>query len=116
MSHECELCGQWCFCDQEDHGQPQPDDCEHFTRALGCDRDDDWDDEDEGAPPDCYDCDAAPCACERCTHCGLKCERLCIDDTCRAGPCCCDCGPRQIVTAESWWRRAWRWLCGEDAA
>lgn len=29
MSHECPECGQWCYCDGEDHGQPAPDDCSH---------------------------------------------------------------------------------------
>lgn len=29
MSHECPMCGQECYCDGEDHGQPAPDDCSH---------------------------------------------------------------------------------------
>lgn len=34
MAHECEICGQECYCDMEDHGQPQPDNCVHL-RSLG---------------------------------------------------------------------------------
>ncbi len=38
MAHECEICGQECYCDMEDHGdQPQPDDCVHIL--SGCDPD-----------------------------------------------------------------------------
>lgn len=42
----------------------------------------------------CFACGADPCACpesERCPECGHDCAKLCIDDTCRKGECCCDC-------------------------
>jgi hypothetical protein len=28
--HSCEICGERCGCDMEDHEQPQPDDCIHI--------------------------------------------------------------------------------------
>lgn len=87
MSHECGYCGMECVCDGEDHGQPQPEDCEHFSRETPCDQDED---DEEWS---CEWCGAAPCACQQCTECGLASQRLCIDDTCRKGPCCCDCRP-----------------------
>ena len=31
MAHECEICGQECYCDMDDCGGfDQPDDCVHF--------------------------------------------------------------------------------------
>jgi len=36
MAHECEDCGYWCDCDGEDHGQPQPRDCDHLTGRAQC--------------------------------------------------------------------------------
>lgn len=39
--HDCDLCGDACDCDMEDHYQSQPDDCTHECE------DDDSDDEDE---------------------------------------------------------------------
>jgi hypothetical protein len=41
MAHECELCGQQCYCDGEDHGQPQPHDCTHLDGACEDEMDDD---------------------------------------------------------------------------
>jgi hypothetical protein len=33
MSHECEDCGQECYCDMDDcGGLPQPNDCPHLRR------------------------------------------------------------------------------------
>ena len=34
--HECDICGQYCDCDQEDIDQPCPDDCtcDHEGSAL----------------------------------------------------------------------------------
>lgn len=33
MSHECEICGQECYCDMDDcGGMEQPPDCRHFLR------------------------------------------------------------------------------------
>lgn len=33
MAHECEICGQQCYCDIDDcGGLPQPDDCPHLAR------------------------------------------------------------------------------------
>jgi hypothetical protein len=40
MAHECELCGQYCYCDMEDHGQPQPEDCPHLDGACEDEMDD----------------------------------------------------------------------------
>ena len=49
MCHECELCGQMCYCDIDDVERPQPDDCVHLTIAGKCDadkyEDDDYDDD-----------------------------------------------------------------------
>ena len=39
--HDCDICGQACDCDMEDHYQSQPDDCTHV-----CDEDGDFDDDD----------------------------------------------------------------------
>lgn len=41
--HECDTCGQACYCDGEDHNQPQPDDCEHLVN--GCGDEDDYEGE-----------------------------------------------------------------------
>jgi len=43
MAHECVLCGMQCYCDGEDHGQEQQDDCTHLTGASECGIDDDDD-------------------------------------------------------------------------
>jgi hypothetical protein len=37
--HDCDLCGEYCDCDMEDHHNPQPDDCTHV-----CDDEEDDDD------------------------------------------------------------------------
>lgn len=34
MAHECIDCGQQCYCDGEDHGQPTPIDCNHCDLAT----------------------------------------------------------------------------------
>ena len=40
MSHECEVCGQECYCDIDDcGGMEQPDDCPHFERHAAEDSD-----------------------------------------------------------------------------
>lgn len=39
MSHECPLCFQVCYCDMEDHDQPQPDDCIHICEDDDIDED-----------------------------------------------------------------------------
>jgi hypothetical protein len=54
----------------------------------------------------CEDCGAQPCTCPRCLECGLASQRLCIDDTCRRGPCCCDCGR---PAPRGWWARLVAW-------
>jgi hypothetical protein len=46
MAHECEECGQMCFCDGEDHGMPQPNDCRHARACFEKDADEEeYDDE-----------------------------------------------------------------------
>lgn len=42
--HDCDLCGQACDCDMEDHYQSQPADCTHI-----CDDENDDEDEDDYA-------------------------------------------------------------------
>lgn len=35
MAHECEECGQQCYCDMDDcGGLEQPNDCPHFAMHL----------------------------------------------------------------------------------
>lgn len=43
MSHECEECGQWCFCDLDDTALPQPSDCRHACDVTTYGDDDDYD-------------------------------------------------------------------------
>lgn len=43
MAHECALCGMQCYCDGEDHGQPQPEDCIHFADGGSCEEEEDDD-------------------------------------------------------------------------
>lgn len=46
MSHECPDCGQWCYCDGEDHDNGPRYPCEHHkTRACreAHDPDEFWD-------------------------------------------------------------------------
>jgi len=47
--HECEVCGQECYCDMDDMGgMDQPDDCPHFLKhdREDCENDgSDWEDE-----------------------------------------------------------------------
>jgi len=49
MAHECEVCGQECYCDMDDMGgMDQPDDCPHFLKhdREDCENDgSDWEDE-----------------------------------------------------------------------
>jgi hypothetical protein len=67
MSHECELCGQWCDCDGEDHGQPQPKKCVHLTGDEPWDRDEDDDDCDcDGCTVEPEDCARGDCDCLHC--------------------------------------------------
>jgi hypothetical protein len=48
MSHECEICGQECYCDQDDcGGMPQPDDCRHFKHHSESGGDGEYDEPDE---------------------------------------------------------------------
>jgi len=55
MAHECELCGQECYCDCDDcGGLPQPDDCLHFTQSGRCCGDELDDEFDDGVPPLCF--------------------------------------------------------------
>jgi hypothetical protein len=36
MCHECEECGQWCYCDQDDTAfDHQPIDCRHLSGIPG---------------------------------------------------------------------------------
>jgi hypothetical protein len=45
MAHECEYCGQVCYCDFDDTGGlSQPDDCPHLTGPCPCLEDDDDED------------------------------------------------------------------------
>ena len=37
MAHECPECGQYCYCDIEDHDQPAPDDCSCDHEGSGID-------------------------------------------------------------------------------
>lgn len=39
----------------------------------------------------CFECREFDCVCppNQCPECGDRCATLCIDDTCRRGPCCC---------------------------
>lgn len=39
--HTCDLCGQACYCDMEDHENPMPADCSHLC-ADDPDDGDDW--------------------------------------------------------------------------
>lgn len=42
MAHECEYCGQECYCDQEDiGGMPQPNNCPHILRECWLEGEDD---------------------------------------------------------------------------
>jgi hypothetical protein len=50
VSHECEECGQHCYCDMEDHDQPQPADCTHVCDDMDDDLDYGADDEASPAP------------------------------------------------------------------
>lgn len=44
MAHECERCGQQCYCDMDDcGGLPQPSSCPHLNGE--CDADDEWDED-----------------------------------------------------------------------
>lgn len=49
MAHECEVCGQECYCDMDDMGgMEQPNDCPHFLQhdREDCENDGaDWEDE-----------------------------------------------------------------------
>ena len=46
MAHECEFCGQYCYCDGDDTGGlPQPVDCPHLHGK--CDSADDCDEWEE---------------------------------------------------------------------
>lgn len=47
MSHEFVICGQMCYCDGEDHGQPAPADCIHDCgpEYEEGEFDDDWDED-----------------------------------------------------------------------
>lgn len=37
MAHECEYCGQQCYCDCDDCGGfPQPSNCRHLTPGTAC--------------------------------------------------------------------------------
>ena len=37
MAHECEQCGQQCYCDQDDMGGlPQPNSCRHLWHTEAC--------------------------------------------------------------------------------
>jgi hypothetical protein len=48
MSLECEICGQECYCDQDDcGGMPQPDDCRHFKHHSESGGDGEYDEPDE---------------------------------------------------------------------
>ena len=63
MAHDCEYCGQACYCDCDDMGGlPQPTNCRHLTRFGACrqaaeefgyDEDEDW----------CIAHGYLPCAC-----------------------------------------------------
>ena len=39
MAHECDICGQYCYCDCEDMDQPCPDDCTCSHEGSGLDED-----------------------------------------------------------------------------
>lgn len=41
MAHECPECGQQCYCDGEDHGQPAPEDCRHCPIGVDVSEDED---------------------------------------------------------------------------
>lgn len=48
MAHECEICWQECYCDQDDcGGMPQPDDCYHFRKHRETGGDGEYDEPDE---------------------------------------------------------------------
>jgi uncharacterized protein YbaR (Trm112 family) len=45
MAHECPVCGQACYCDQEDLWQEAPDDCACDHGRLVCPHCGEWVDE-----------------------------------------------------------------------
>jgi hypothetical protein len=68
MAHECQDCGQECYCDMDDcGGLPMPSDCPH----IFCVSDDDDFDEDFG--DECMTCGAEDMSCGgRCRKCWLE--------------------------------------------
>lgn len=48
MSHECQFCGQECYCDGEDvGGMPQPSNCSHLLKGT-CESREDCEEWEEG--------------------------------------------------------------------
>jgi len=48
MAHECEICGQECYCDMDDTGgMPQPGDCIHYAHHKETGGDGEYDDPEE---------------------------------------------------------------------
>lgn len=51
MSHECDSCGQECYCDGDDTGGlPQPTDCPHLNGKCEADENEDWEEFSEVKP------------------------------------------------------------------